>query len=690
MNEQSNGKKNELQPMLQSIVRSTAATGAMVWDCDAMPFREVEFFYAEDAGPIRLGCSPTDHIELIGSVAQTKRPKVAIPRSEGVSETDVPVLALAPLNRDDRSWVVEAFLAPNLTNDAYKQSLASILEILDSSDSDSDSDSEKLPSPSGFATPSDIESPLPNVAVDASQISDYCSEIHQAIETKDAAYRIANETRRFLNVDRVSLVKFAGKRSKIVAISGQQSVNRRSNTVSLLERLARKVLPLRNDFYYPEDDASHAPQVESVLNDYLKLSVSRTIAILPLFEKAKVEIEHASERPGDDKLIGGLIIEHFTDDWDVTIYKPLIQTAAKHSANAYSNALNLESLFLYPVWRTLGRTKFATTARNLPISISILIGVLILVACLIFVPREFKVVANGSMVPEKIQYVFAPGNGKVVRIVNEGTRLVESQGDQQSDGQSNDQNVGQIAAQNIEEIDPALIYSRNGKFELGQIVDPELEERRTDAKGKIEELKARIADRERGFAGSRRDDEPTGESLSELNSQLKSRQESLALIEKQIANLRLTSSLPGQVLTHSTRDKFLGRPVTEGALLLEIGDVDGDWIVELKMPDDRIGHILNAQRRLREELDVTFVLSTDPSKSFSGTIINVARATEVDQEKGQTVLIKVKIDGDVNKSLLRARAQVIGKVHCGQRSLGYVWFHQIGEFMQKNVWFRIW
>lgn len=672
MNDQLNERKGELQPMLQSIVRSTSAIGAMVWDCDTLPFKKVDYFYAEGVGPIRLGCSPTDRVELIGSVAQTNRPKVAVPRIDEVSSNDVPVLAIAPYLPNGRSLVVEAFLSPNQSNDEYQQSLASILKILNSSEA-----SIKQAIAKGSLGQDDAVAG-PKIAIDPAQISEYCDQIHQAIETQDTAYRIANETRQLLNVDRVSMVKFKDKRSKIVAISGQESVNRRSNTVTLLERLTRRTLPLGKTFFYPECNESGenpqlAPQVETVLNDYLKSSVSRTIVIVPLFEKGKVEIEHASECPNDEKLIGGLIIEHFTDDWDQATYKPLIQTAARHSANAYSNALNLESLFLYPVWRTLGNSKFATTARNLPTSISILIGVLILIACLVFFPREFKVVADGAMVPQQIQYVFAPGKGNVISIVDEGTTLVASE-------------PSGTATSNLNE---KILLAQNGVFELGQLIDPELAELRTEAKGKIAALKARMADREREFSG-RRGNENAGESLIELNSQLHSRQEILKQIEERIASLKLTSTLPGKVLTHSTREKFLGRPVTEGALLLEIGDVDGDWIVELKMPDDRIGHVLNAQRDLNDDLDVTFVLSTDPSKSFRGKVINVARATEVDQEKGQTVLIKVKIESEVDKSLLRARAQVIGKIHCGRRSLGYVWFHQIGEFFQKNVWFRIW
>ncbi len=36
----------------------------------------------------------------------------------------------------------------------------------------------------------------------------------------------------------------------------------------------------------------------------------------------------------------------------------------------------------------------------------------------------------------------------------------------------------------------------------------------------------------------------------------------------------------------------------------------------------------------------------------------------------------------------RAGATVTGKVHCGRRSLGYVWFHDLFAFIQAKVFFR--
>ena len=53
------------------------------------------------------------------------------------------------------------------------------------------------------------------------------------------------------------------------------------------------------------------------------------------------------------------------------------------------------------------------------------------------------------------------------------------------------------------------------------------------------------------------------------------------------------------------------------------------------------------------------------------------------------VVIKVAINkDDIDPANLREGATVTGKVHCGRRSLGYVWFHDLLAFIQAKIFFR--
>ena len=66
-----------------------------------------------------------------------------------------------------------------------------------------------------------------------------------------------------------------------------------------------------------------------------------------------------------------------------------------------------------------------------------------------------------------------------------------------------------------------------------------------------------------------------------------------------------------------------------------------------------------------------------------------AQSAEVHGEEGNTVLIKVAINkADVTDDL-RPGATVTAKIHCGRRSLGYVWFHDLMAFIQSRILFRL-
>ena len=52
----------------------------------------------------------------------------------------------------------------------------------------------------------------------------------------------------------------------------------------------------------------------------------------------------------------------------------------------------------------------------------------------------------------------------------------------------------------------------------------------------------------------------------------------------------------------------------------------------------------------------------------------------------------VKVDVAIDRGALtepRPGATVIARIHCGRRSLGYVWLHEVWEFIQTRILFRL-
>ena len=72
-----------------------------------------------------------------------------------------------------------------------------------------------------------------------------------------------------------------------------------------------------------------------------------------------------------------------------------------------------------------------------------------------------------------------------------------------------------------------------------------------------------------------------------------------------------------------------------------------------------------------------------------GTVSEIHHVAEViDQEEGPTVLVRVDIQKeDIDD--LRPGATVSARVQCGRRSVGYVMFHDLFGWFQREVLFRL-
>ena len=108
--------------------------------------------------------------------------------------------------------------------------------------------------------------------------------------------------------------------------------------------------------------------------------------------------------------------------------------------------------------------------------------------------------------------------------------------------------------------------------------------------------------------------------------------------------LRVKSPLSGQVVSWEVNQTLLARPVQRGQALLTIVDPHGPWILELHVPDRDIGHVLTARQSIRPELDVSFLLATDPATPYRGKIQSVALGSETDEDRQASVRVNVQVE----------------------------------------------
>jgi hypothetical protein len=105
------------------------------------------------------------------------------------------------------------------------------------------------------------------------QLEQFTRSAHGSLDPRATAYTLANEGRRLIECDRVSLAIRKGKHCRIEAVSGQETFDKRSNTVSLLGKLASVVVRAGEPLWYTGDARDLAPQVEEAVEAYVELEV---------------------------------------------------------------------------------------------------------------------------------------------------------------------------------------------------------------------------------------------------------------------------------------------------------------------------------------------------------------------------------------------------------------------------------
>ncbi|MEM7316201.1 MAG: hypothetical protein AAF497_23955, partial [Planctomycetota bacterium] len=177
--------------------------------------------------------------------------------------------------------------------------------------------------------------------------------VHESLSIEDTCYAIANEGRRVTGGDRVSVLTRKGSHYKVEAVSGQESVNRRANVVQYLQRLVNRAIRTGEEFWYPEHAEKLPPEIETELEAYLEVAMSRVLGIIPLQQKPK-DVEGDDEQPRKKSArreppVGALVVEKFTEVvGSDQVFRQRTDTLAAEASVALRNAVSHESIFILP------------------------------------------------------------------------------------------------------------------------------------------------------------------------------------------------------------------------------------------------------------------------------------------------------------------------------------------------------
>jgi len=480
--------------------------------------------------------------------------------------------------------------------------------------------------------------------------------IHQSLNTQEVAYAIANEGRRFLECDRVSVATGHERQCRVDAVSGLDTVERRATQVKQLSQLASLVMQTSEPLWYSGSSDNLPPQIREPLHEYVDRSHTKMLAILPLFR----ENNHPSDSALPEKkpiAVGALIVEQLSDSRIAPKLKNNIETIAIHCQSALSNATEHHQIFLLPAWKMIGQfvSLFQSGRRTKTISIiSMMAVLLIFLTCF---PCTFGLGAKGSLIPTEQHEVFAKINGtmETIFVSDDGDTLVQ-QGQPLAQMQNSDLELaidqinGQIAIQEAERNSNLQLQNRN---DLSQFESVEVNNNIALATKTIEYLRRELE---------------------------------IRMEEQQL--LTVTSPATGRVVNWNAKQNLMHRPVTRGQNLMTIVNPNTEWIVELEMPERRLGHLAKAMRDSEQPLQVTFALLSNPGTEYTGVVLDIDEKLDVHSDEGNTALVRVQFPNEaIDPQLLRAETRVNAKVICGTRATGFVIFHEMIETVQSKIMF---
>ena len=492
------------------------------------------------------------------------------------------------------------------------------------------------------------------------QLEQFIRSIHQGLNSKQTVYTLANESRRLIGCDRVSVAIGTGRNCRVQSVSGLDSIERRADQVKQLNMLAAAVIKAGQPLWYNDQHAPLPPQLESKLQRYVDQSHTKMLAVIPLMETSgNPAIDQPSKKKKRDRPIGALIVEQLSDSRITPTTQQRVDVVVQHGQTALANANRYSSIFLMPLWQFLGKI---TSIFNVEQRWKTAVATLAIVGTGLFLtmfPYTFGLNANGRLVPESQFEVFAQTDGTMeeVFVSDTGDTIVQKQ---------------QV---------------------LGRMKNSDIELAISSIRGQIAEAESRIgANAQRRASGKLEMNEKTElETLIESDKQkIISLQRELGIRQEEQELLNILSPSAGRVVNWNVKQNLTNRPVTRGQNLMTVVPPESVWELELQMPERRLAHLFRAVNDQEEKLKVTFGLVSNPGTEYTGTLISVDRKLDVYNDDGNAALVRVAFENDdIDEDLLRTETRVTAKVHCGERSIGYVVFHELIETVQSKwmLWF---
>ncbi len=214
------------------------------------------------------------------------------------------------------------------------------------------------------------------------QLEGFTHQIHGSLDLKETAYAVANDGKRLVGCDRLSVALKIGGRVMVEAVSGQEVVEQRANLIRELTRLCKVVLRSGEDLVYTGNTEGFSPDIRDALELYVDESGSKVV-IITLLHKPETDLDNKNK---ERVPFGCLIAEQIGDEMAPTDVHARTEVVSRHASTALWNAQEHDKIFLLPMLKAMGSPWRFFRGRTLAKIVAVLLAIVGVIAILAFVP----------------------------------------------------------------------------------------------------------------------------------------------------------------------------------------------------------------------------------------------------------------------------------------------------------------
>ncbi len=414
-----------------------------------------------------------------------------------------------------------------------------------------------------------------------SQLESFSRQIHGSLDAQEVAYFLANDCRRLLRCDQVSVLNRRGKTATIEAISGSPGFDKQSRLVQTMQALGTAVLNWGQKLsFHGTRSEDWPPALQTALDAYLSESNSRSLLVLPLEDPR----DKAQQRPTS----WALVIESFEPSSSEDENNTALELLLPHATSALYNAGQFRRLPFRFLVIGLAHARDGLRARKW-LKLGVLLGTAaLLTGVLVFLQVPWRREAKGQLLPQYRQLVFSPLAGKIVEL----------------------------------KVHPGDVVDKGQELLFIEDLDTQLQIDQLNVKIASAEQRHMFLSEQLGKANTREERVSlTKERLTqdyELRKGMAERDILLAT-SRSPRKSPLAAPLTGKVLTFDAQEQLLGKTVKPGDPLLRIANVKGPWEIEIHIPEAYISSVREGLEKA-DNLDVDFLLLSHPHRTFKGKL----------------------------------------------------------------------